>query len=261
MPELIEAEQYRAALDGAVGRTIAAVDLPDPSYVRGGLGRDAMSVALVGALVCGTRRHGKVVVASLAGGPADSLALRFGMTGRLVVDGVAAIERLEYASGRDDPAWDRFGLTFDDGGGLRLNDPRRLGSVELDADLGALGPDALAVTADQLRRAMRGTRAVKAVLLDQSAVAGLGNLLCDEALWRARIDPARAAASLGDDDVAELRRRIRSTVSTLTRRGGSHRGDLQSERAPGGRCPRDGTPLTRRRVGGRTTFSCPDCQR
>lgn len=259
MPELIEAEQYRAALDGIVGRRIVDVEV-DPSYVRGGLGAGVVAAALHGATVTATRRHGKVVVAALVGGGADDLGLRFGMTGRLVVGSVVPIERLEYGSGRDDPAWDRFAMRCDDGTAVRLNDSRRLGSVELDPDLSRLGPDATVVGIDELTSALRSSRAVKAVLLDQHAVAGLGNLLTDETLWRARIDPARPAVTLAAGEVAELRRAIRRTLGVLSRRGGSHTGDLQSERSPGGRCPRDGEALTRRTVGGRTTYSCPACQ-
>lgn len=267
MPELIEAEQYRAALDRIVGRTIAAVDV-DGSYVRGGLGPDAVAVALVGATVTSTRRHGKVVIAGLApggargcaGGGAGGLGLRFGMTGRLVVGSFAPIDRLEYGSGRDESAWDRFVIHLDDATTVRLNDPRRLGSVELDPDLGRLGPDATAITVDELAAALRSARAVKAVLLDQAAIAGLGNLLADETLWRAGIDPARVAAALSGEEVAALRRSVRATIRVLSRRGGSHRGDLQAERSPAGRCPRDGAALLRRRIGGRTTYSCARCQ-
>ena len=119
------------------------------------------------------------------------------MTGRLLVDGQAAIDRLEYSSDRNDPTWDRFGLDFADGGALRLRDPRRLGGVELDPDEGRLGVDAAAIGAAQLRDLLAGSEApLKARLLDQARIAGIGNLLADEMLWRAGLDPARPAASL-----------------------------------------------------------------
>ena len=95
----------------------------------------------------------------------------------------------------------------------------------------------------------------------QSRIAGLGNLLTDEALWRADLDPARPARSLDPDEVRRLHRTIRSTLRTLQRRGGSHTGDHMEARHPGGLCPRDGTPLVIRQVGGRTTYSCPSHQR
>jgi len=259
MPELIEVELYRQALEHAVGRRIAAVETPDRAYVRGGIGAEELAGGLVGSTIIATSRVGKLAVAHL-----DSdhrLGLRFGMTGRLVVDEFAPIAELEYSSGRDEASWDRFGLRFDDGGRLRMNDPRRFGSVELDPDMSRLGPDATDIGRDELARALASDRSVKSVLLDQSRIAGLGNLLVDESLWRAGIDPARTARSLRSDEVAELRRVVRRTLAQLTRRGGSHRGDLQEQRHGGGVCPADGTPLLRRVVAGRTTLSCPQHQR
>lgn len=259
MPELIEVELYRRALDLTIGRPIVSVDTPDPAYARNNVGTDEVRSALVGTTIESTTRRGKLAVAALDSG--RRLGLRFGMTGRLVVDDVAVIDTLEYSSGRDDPAWDRFALHFADGGVARVNDPRRLGSVELDPDLGRLGPDATDISAVELAVALRSDRSVKAVLLDQSRIAGLGNLLVDETLWRAGIDPARSARSLDLDAVAHLRRVMRRTVAQLTRRGGSHRGDLQDQRHQGGYCPADGAPLVRRTVAGRTTLSCPEHQR
>ena len=97
--------------------------------------------------------------------------------------------------------------------------------------------------------------------MDQHRLAGLGNLLADEILWRAGLDPARPAGTLDASEVTALLRTIRRTLKLLMARGGSHTGDLQIARQRGALCPRDGTPLERRRVGGRTTFSCPEHQR
>ena len=181
------------------------------------------------------------------------------MSGRVIVDGEAAGDPLIYASNRAVSAWHRFGLTFADGGSLYLRDPRRLGAVELDPDEDRLGPDAFTLTLAQLRAAVHRPkpRPVKAVIMDQSRIAGLGNLLCDEALWRAGIDPTRSADSLTDDETKRLHRAIRDTLRVLGKRGGSHTGDLTSQREPGRHCPRDGAPSLRRTVGGRTTYSCP----
>jgi formamidopyrimidine-DNA glycosylase len=96
--------------------------------------------------------------------------------------------------------------------------------------------------------------------MDQARVAGVGNLVADEVLWRACLDPARPAGNLTAQETRRLARVLRSTLADLLRRGGSHTGDLMPERQAGGRCPRDATPLVRRRVGGRTTWSCPACQ-
>ncbi len=257
MPELIEVEVYRRLADRVVGRTIAAVEADDAWFLKRGLGQQQVRDALTGATVSATDRRGKLLLVGL-GADRPMLGLRFGMTGRLVLDGDAPIETLEYSSHRDDPAWDRFALGFTDGSRMRISDPRRLGGVELDPDLAALGPDAWTVTLGQLRAALADSTApLKARLLDQSRLAGMGNLLVDETLWRAGLDPARAARSVTGADLARLQRRIRSTIAELDERGGSHTGDLQSERRRGGVCPRDGADLDRRTVGGRTTYSCP----
>ena len=102
---------------------------------------------------------------------------------------------------------------------------------------------------------------MKAVLLDQAAVAGLGNMLVDEVLWWAGIDPHRPAGTLTPDEVAELHRAIRRRLPVMLRRGGSHTGTLSPTRRAGGMCPRDGGELRRDVVGGRTTVWCPAHQR
>ncbi|WP_421119425.1 DNA-formamidopyrimidine glycosylase family protein [Aquihabitans daechungensis] len=261
MPELLEVEVYRRLADKAVGRTVEEVEAPDSWFLKGGITPGQVVDAVRGATLVATGRRGKLLTVDL-GADRPVLGLRFGMTGRLALDGEAPIGQLEYASGRDEPVWDRFALRFTDGARLRLSDPRRLGGVELDPDLGALGPDAWSLTLRELRTALAGSTApLKARLLDQHRLAGLGNLLVDETLWRARLDPARPAGSLSDAELRRLQRRIVSTVGDLFERGGSHRGDLQAERHRDGHCPRCGTPLDRRTVGGRTTYSCARCAR
>jgi formamidopyrimidine-DNA glycosylase len=258
VPELLEVEQYRMAAELALGRRITAVLAPDTWFLKGDTTADALHDLLVGDRFVAARRRGKLLVLDTARGP--RLGLRFGMTGRLLVDGQAAIDRLEYSSDRDDAGWDRFGLDFARGW-LRLRDPRRLGGVELDPDEEALGPDATTVTRQDLAAILQSDAPVKARLMDQHRLAGMGNLLTDETLWRASIDPARPARSLDEHEVAELHRVMRRTLRVLGRRGGSHMGDLQDERRRDGVCPADGTPLLRRTVGGRTTYSCPAHQR
>jgi len=257
MPELIEIEYYRAGLEPAVGRTITAVRPLDARFVRNATSREAID-ALVGASITGLRRHGKLLMADLSNGVV--LGLRFGMTGRLILDGDAPIEALEYASKRDDPAWDRFGLDFAEGGHLAIRDQRRLGNVELDPDTSQLGPEASTITSKELRGALEGSRApLKARLMDQGRIAGLGNLLTDESLWRAGFSPQREAGSLASTEVTHLAATIRATVRQLTRRGGSHRGDIQDERS-GGHCPTDGAAMSIAKIGGRTTVWCPQHQ-
>jgi formamidopyrimidine-DNA glycosylase len=259
VPELLEVEVYRRLAERAEGRVVDGVDAPDPWFVKGGLGEPELRDALTGQRIRRARRRGKLLLLDT---DAPVLGLRFGMTGRLVLDGTAAIDALLHASGREDPAWVRFALRFADGGALWVSDPRRLGGVELDPDEDRLGPDALDLAPAQLRAALRGSRApLKARLLDQARVAGLGNLLVDETCWRAGLDPARPAGSLDAAELRRLHRHLRATLIELMARGGSHTGDLQPARVPGGRCPRDGATLARRTVGGRTTWSCPRHQR
>lgn len=257
MPEILEAEAARALISArALDREIAAVHAPDAWFLKRGLTPRSVAAALRGRSFVEARRRGKLLLVDVSSGA--TLGLHLGMSGRVLIDGEAAGDPLVYASNRADPAWHRFGVRFADGGALYLRDPRRLGAVELDPHEDRLGPDAFDLTLAHLRTVMaKSTAPVKAVLMDQSRIAGLGNLLCDEALWRAGIDPARIASTLRDDEVKRLHRAIRDTLRVLGRRGGSHTGDLTSARGPGLPCPRDGTTLLRRTIGGRTTFSCP----
>jgi formamidopyrimidine-DNA glycosylase len=270
VPEILEVESYRRQAATVVGRTVAEVDAPDAWFVKGGE-PDEVVAAVTGLQVLGVRRRGKLLVLDLAAeGSGDvgshgagavpdvRLGLRFGMTGRLIVDGAASIDRLEYSSGRDEAAWDRFGLRFADGTDLRIRDPRRLGGVSLDPDEDRLGVDACAATRDDLAGALATSAApLKARLMDQARLAGIGNLLADEILWRAGLDPVRPARGLGAGELSALHRALVEVLADLGTRGGSHTGDLRSAVLRDGLCPRDGTPLVRRRVGGRTTWSCP----
>ena len=257
MPELAEVEVYRRLAERVVGRRVAAVVAPDAWYLKRGLTEAAVRAALEGRRVSGVRRTGKLLLLETSdGGPV--LGLRFGMSGRLLVDGTAGVDDLAYASNRELEAWDRFALTFAEGGDLRMRDPRRLGGVELEPDEARLGPDALTVTPAGLARALASSSApLKARLMDQARLAGVGNLAADEALWRAGLDPARPASSLAPAERRRLHRHLVGTLADLLARGGSHTGELMGERRPGGVCPKDGTPLVRRTVGGRTTWSCP----
>jgi formamidopyrimidine-DNA glycosylase len=274
VPEILEVEAARAVLEErALGREIAAVYAPDLWFLKRGTTPEAVTHALRGNEFTAARRRGKSMFLDTRTG--TRLGMHLGMSGRVLVDDtemtvqrpegsgtgrrplfIEAGDPLIYASNRRVPAWHRFGVEFDDGGVFFLRDPRRLGAVELDPDESRLGPDALTVTMRQLDQALaQRTAPVKAVLMDQARVAGLGNLLTDEALWRAGIDPAREPRSLSGEDRRTLHKAIRSTLRVLGRRGGSHTGDLP--RAADAVCPKDGTPLVRRTIGGRTTYSCP----
>ena len=178
------------------------------------------------------------------------------MSGRVLVDDEEAGDPLVYASNRRTPKWHRFGVHFADGGDFMLRDPRRLGAVELDPDESRLGPDALTLSYKELDHALaRRNAPIKAVLMDQHRIAGLGNLLVDETLWRAGIAPTRPPADIDDAERHVLHKAERATLRTLSRRGGSHTGDMPRDLdAP---CPRDGAGLRRDKVGGRTTYWCP----
>lgn len=258
MPELIEVEQARSLIEAnALDREITKVHAPDAWFLKRGLTSRGVRSALSGRRLTTARRRGKQLLLDTdSNGPV--LGLHLGMSGRVLIDGEAAGDPLVYASNREVELWNRFALQFADGGRLALRDPRRLGAVELDPDEDRLGVDATELTLAMLRSFVSRSRApVKAVLMDQSRIAGLGNLLVDESLWRAGIDPARAADTLDAAEQVRLHRAVRNTVRVLSRRGGSHTGDLMPSRAPGGYCPRDGAALQRRTVGGRTTYSCP----
>ena len=249
MPELPEVERARSLIEKqALGRRISAVDDSD-AWVCRPHAPGEIAAALTGAKLIEAHRQGKAIWVDTDGGP--PLGLHLGMAGRIVVDDPVP-------GGR----WDRFTLHFDDGGSLALRDRRRLGRVVLDPDLSRLGPDAEEVSRRDFReRVGHGRAPVKARIMDQSTISGVGNLLADEALWRARIAPLREAGSLSESELDELRRALRAATRRATLRGGAHTGDLIPHRVPGGRCPRCGAELERAKVGGRTTWWCPVEQR
>jgi formamidopyrimidine-DNA glycosylase len=256
VPEILEVEAARRVLaEHALEREIAKVYAPDAWFLKRGTTAAALRHALVGNAFVAARRRGKQIVLDTRD-PNVRLGLHLGMSGRVLVDDVEAGDPLVYASNRRVSQWHRFGVHFADGGSFMLRDPRRLGAVELDPDEDRLGPDAMTVSVAEVDRALgRSTAPVKAVLMDQHRVAGLGNLLVDEILWRAGIDPARPAQELDPETRKALQRTIRTTLRTLSRRGGSHTGDMPRDLDRP--CPRDGAPLVRTTIGGRTTFWCP----
>jgi formamidopyrimidine-DNA glycosylase len=246
VPELPEVERARAAIEaGGVGRVIAGVDDTD-TWVCRPHAPGEIADALVGREIVAAHRQGKAMWCDVSGeGP--ELGLHLGMAGRIVVDEPPAPN-----------GWDRFVLEFEDGGRLALRDKRRLGRVRLEPDRSRLGADAAVITRDEFRaRVGRGEGPLKARIMDQSVVAGVGNLLADETLWRARLSPLRPAGSLGEAELDHLRRVLRAATRDAIRKGGVHTGDLIPHRVRGGHCPRCGAELQRATVGGRTTFWCP----
>jgi formamidopyrimidine-DNA glycosylase len=246
MPELPEAERARQAIDRVLGREIVEVDDRD-TYVCRPHAPGEIAAALAGHSFVRTHRRGKFLWVETTG---PVLGLHLGMSGRIEIDAPPAPN-----------GWDRFSIGFAGGGRMALHDKRRLGRVLLEPDFDHVGPDAAEVGRDEFRRRVgRGAAPIKARLLDQAVIAGVGNLLADEILWRARLSPHRAAGELSVEELDLLRREMRGAVRSAIRLGGAHTGRLIGERRDGGACPRCGTTLARGVVGGRTTYWCPVCQ-
>jgi formamidopyrimidine-DNA glycosylase len=267
VPELPEVESARAVIErAALGREIVDADDSD-TYVTRPHRPGELRAALVGRRLTAAHRRGKSMwfdtsgtADSAAAGP--TLGIHLGMSGKIVIaDGQGAeIEGGDYwqrgrASG--DHRFTRFSLTFADGGSLLLIDPRRLGRARLDPPVEALGPDAREITRTQFRAAfLRGTAPVKARLLDQNAIAGVGNLIADQVLWTAKIHPARPVGELDQADVDRLYRAVRRYVQSTVANGGVHTLPIVEFRKAGARCPRDGAPMAHGTIGGRTTWWC-----
>jgi formamidopyrimidine-DNA glycosylase len=248
MPELPEAERARLTLESVLGRRIAAVDDSD-RYVCRPHEPGEIASALVGHAFASAHRRGKFLWLETADGP--TLGLHLGMAGAIALE-----------APDDKPIWDRFTVEFENGTRFALRDRRRLGRAVLNPDFSHVGPDAADVGRDEFRRRIgAGSTAVKARLLDQGAISGVGNLLADQALWQARIAPQRATSTLSVADLDRLRRELRAAVRSAILDGGVHTGRFVAVRGRDGACPRCGRGLERATVGGRTTYWCPACQR
>ena len=262
MPELPEVESARSVIErAALDRVIATVDDTDPYVCRPHHPGD-IRAALAGRRLTAAHRRGKSMWCDTSDdGPV--LGIHLGMSGKIVIadpDG-KEIDGGDYWEGRrvaGDYRWARFMLMFADGGRLLLIDPRRLGRVRLDPPLEALGPDAATITEEAFRRAVTGgTAPVKGRLLDQHQIAGVGNLLADEILWQAKINPARPGDELTRPEAKRLYRATRDAVAGALRDGGVHTLPFIAHRQAGGQCPRDGASLVHGVVNGRTTWWCP----
>jgi formamidopyrimidine-DNA glycosylase len=267
MPELPEVETARVVIEqAALDRVIADVDDSDTYECRPHKPGE-IRAALLGRHLTAVHRRGKSVwcdTSGLAnsGPPGPALGIHLGMSGKIVITDRQGneIEGGDYwERGRPlgDHRYTRFALSFADGGSLLLIDPRRLGRVRLDPPVDVLGPDALDITPKQFRAAFsKGTAPVKVRLLDQHAIAGIGNLLADQVLWQAKINPARPVGELTSADVNRLLKAVRSSVGEAVADGGVHVLPIIAFRAPGATCPRCGAPMVHGTVGGRTTWWC-----
>jgi formamidopyrimidine-DNA glycosylase len=274
MPELPEVESVRLSLEPRlVGRTFEHVRIDDHRLVRP---HEPLEVAaeLQGERVRSLERRGKYLIVRFESGRALLIHLR--MTGSLAH---APRDSLEVDPHR------RAVVRLDDGSDVAYRDVRRFGTwllVEpgelepyLDARLGS-EPLADEFTPTELRRQLTGRRApLKAALLDQRTLAGLGNIYVDEALWRARLHPLRPAGELTGREVRRLHPAIRAALAVGIERQGSTLRDYRLPNGESGRmqhefkvygradepCERCGTPIAKTRVGGRGTWYCPRCQR
>ncbi|MEM7629283.1 MAG: bifunctional DNA-formamidopyrimidine glycosylase/DNA-(apurinic or apyrimidinic site) lyase [Planctomycetota bacterium] len=294
MPELPEVEAVRASLEPLIGRRVVRATLRRrdvlvaPGDPQGGFSRATgahrpkrytSGMLLAGARISGVLRHGKqLAIAGELDRATPVLAAHLGMTGRFERIGPGLRAR---ATPHAHAQW-----WLDDGSRLRFVDPRRFGGLwalpgraDLDARWSALGPDPLdageAALARDLVRAFAGSgRRVKAALLDQRVVAGVGNIYADESLWGARIAPGRVARSLTSTEASALAEAIVGVLRRAVEAGGStlrdyadangEAGGFQHQHAVYGRggqpCRRCGTRLDRCTLAQRTTVSCPQCQ-
>ncbi len=282
MPELPEVETIARQLRAlVVDRTISDFESrwirltePEPA--------EHMAARLRGRRITAVRRRGKFVLFDLDGG--ESLVVSLRMTGKLL-----------YGVDDVDERYVRAEIRFADGTALRFSDTRKFGRMALvdAASLAANGeprgakpplhaslgqePLARGFTVAWLRALLRkrSRAAIKPLLLDQRAIAGIGNIYAIEALWRARIHPLRGAGSLRPAEIARLHEAIRWAIRKGIRLGGASPSDYVDARGRKGRmqrefqvysragesCPRCGRAITRTVVGGRGTFHCPRCQR
>jgi formamidopyrimidine-DNA glycosylase len=274
MPELPEVETIRRRLAPVLeGATIERAEIADPRLTR------PVDPALVADALRGERiealdRRGKYLLWRLSSG--RTLVVHLRMTGSL-----------RHASDGELPedAYRRATLALDTGAAVGYRDVRRFGTWEL-LDEGhlrpyldaRLGPEPLAgsFTASRLAALAAGrTAPVKAFLLDQRRIAGVGNIYADEALWRAQIHPLRPAGELSGDELGRLHRALRAVLRKGIERQGSTLRDYVTPDGDGGAmqhefhvygrfgepCDRCGRPIERIVVGGRGTWFCPHCQR
>ena len=276
MPELPEVETVRRTLAAVlVGRTVGRVRVTRADVVRGSA---APAALMAGRSVTAIHRHGKQL-AIVAGESADdgpAIGVHLGMSGSMRYhgretngNGVAHVH----------VAW-----LLDDGGRVEFRDPRRFGGLwtyptftELrERRWAALGPDALSVAPRRLHAALaRTSRAIKAALLDQQVVAGLGNIYVDELLHAAGVHPLTPANNLALPQIQSLVRRMRTLLNRAIDAGGSTLRDyVDGAGQPGGfqlrhrvygrggqSCRRCRGPLDQAVIAGRTTTFCPACQR
>jgi formamidopyrimidine-DNA glycosylase len=274
MPELPEVETIRRQLEPALrGRRIESAEVLDARWTRPAPPAE-VERALAGHRIEQVERRGKYLVLRLDGGRALAMHLR--MTGNLLLEPGPQTKQLRHL---------RAVIKLEGGGRLLFTDARRFGhAVILDGDglddyfAARLGVEPLsqALTAEELCRLAAGRRApLKSFLLNQTGIAGIGNIYADEALHRAALHPLSPAGSMKAEDCERLREGIVATLEAGLRSGGAsvddyrdargERGAMQDEflvhTREGEPCPRCGAEIRRIVVAGRSTYFCPSCQR
>jgi formamidopyrimidine-DNA glycosylase len=272
MPELPEVETVVRGLQKVLpGRRILDVRLGKTDFIEDPA---ALEKQLPGSLITAVRRYGKFLVVDLeasdVGGRKPALLVHLGMTGQLTTcppDADVA------------PHTHAF-FALDDGRELRYRDPRRFGSMQMIAEgngnpLGDLGIDALEASEQEFVARLRGRRArIKALLMDQRVLRGMGNIYTDESLWRAKINPKRLAASLKEADLRRLYGAVQTILKEAIRLRGSsisdyvdcsgERGEFQLRHRvydrEGEKCFRCKHVIRRAIVAGRSSHFCPHCQ-
>jgi len=265
MPELPEVEIFKRRLDPtALGRRISGIAVRDKRIV-GGASPAGLMARLKGARLAASRRHGKYLPIDI--GEAGWFAMHFGMNGSLQ----------HFRAEDDDPPYDRLRFDLGRDHHLAYLNPRRLGRMELVTDAEAfvrregLGADALYPAlgpAEFARRVAARKREIKSVLMDQTVVAGIGNIYSDEILFQAGLHPRLRANRLDRPALARLFAKMQAVLRTAIRRGaGSEqmldrlpRGFLLPQRKKGGRCPRCKGAIAMLKFSGRSAYCCPRCQ-
>ncbi|MDQ1262568.1 MAG: DNA-(apurinic or apyrimidinic site) lyase [Euryarchaeota archaeon] len=258
MPELPEVEMTRRYLQAtSLHQTIRAAEVKDERILAGVSARE-LEKALTGKQFHCAMRHGKRLFLKLN----DSLwlSLHLGLTGKLIY--------LE--SGAEEPHHTRLLISFENGRSLAFDDPRIFGEVGLAKSPQAflverkIGPDALQLDLDGFLKIMSGRKGlIKPTLLNQRLIAGLGNLYADEALFQAGICPKTRGLTIGQitslfSSIHEVLKTALATHAELERLPDSY---LLSHRRFQGTCPRDGALLRREKIGGRTSYYCPEHQK
>jgi formamidopyrimidine-DNA glycosylase len=265
MPELPEVETIARSLRPALaGRKVTAVRLLWPRTLETPSPNEFQE-RITGQTICSTRRRGKFLILNLT---TDYLLIHLRMSGDL---------RIEPDDG-ENALHDRLIVSLDDGRRLTFNDPRKFGRAWLVEDqacvVGGLGPEPLDETftpADLYRSLQTHRRQLKPLLLDQTFLAGLGNIYVDESLYRARLHPLTPSQSVSPEQAEALWHGIRASLQEGIRRNGAsidwvyRGGDFQNYfrayQRTGQPCPQCGTPIERIIVGQRGTHYCPTCQR